>query len=148
MSPKSVEEVDALKLSWLKDPCWDIEETEGFEDHKEELLAFRKKIEKEAHARVEKLNEEKKDWLGGHDPLHLVGSITLPFDIEATMAGLDSQVKDWPWVNFEIGRAMVRTNLLIAIQLKRIAQVLEDMQSDAEDESTARLMSRLYDIKK
>jgi hypothetical protein len=25
----------------LNDPCWDLETTEGFEDHHDELLAFR-----------------------------------------------------------------------------------------------------------
>lgn len=30
----------------MSDPIWDIEETEGFEDHYEELKAFRLKWEK------------------------------------------------------------------------------------------------------
>ena len=36
-----------LKESWLKDPIWDIEETEGFEDYYDELLSFRLSKEKE-----------------------------------------------------------------------------------------------------
>jgi hypothetical protein len=41
--PEEVEalSVDTLKAQWLRDPCWDIEDTEGFEDHREELLAYR-----------------------------------------------------------------------------------------------------------
>lgn len=39
------EELRLLKLDWKRDPCWDIEETEGFEAHRDELLAFRKKQE-------------------------------------------------------------------------------------------------------
>ena len=42
---KTPEEIRDLKTDWLYDPCYDIEETEGFEDHKEELLAFRKTAE-------------------------------------------------------------------------------------------------------
>lgn len=148
MARRTVEEIDALKLSWLKDPCWDIEQTEGFEEHEEELLDFRQKIEKEAHARIAKMNEQKKDWIGGHDPMDLIKSITLPFEIESTLAALDHQVGDCgsavAYANFEINRAMVRTNLLIAVQLKRIAQILEDMQSDAEGGSNLRLMTDLY----
>jgi len=34
-------DIDMLKKGWLEDPCWDIEDTEGFEDFHEELLAFR-----------------------------------------------------------------------------------------------------------
>ena len=31
-----------LKRGWLLDPHWDIEDTEGFEDHRDELKAFHK----------------------------------------------------------------------------------------------------------
>lgn len=44
---KTEAEVQALKACWQQDPCWNIEETEGFEDYKEELLAFREKCEVE-----------------------------------------------------------------------------------------------------
>lgn len=42
---KTEEEVRELKANWQADPIWDIEDTEGFEDHKDELLAFRQKCE-------------------------------------------------------------------------------------------------------
>jgi len=42
MAKKSLEEVEKLKVQWQSDPCWDIENTEGFEEHKVELLAYRK----------------------------------------------------------------------------------------------------------
>lgn len=38
-------EIYELKCEWMDDPHWDLEETEGFEDHYEELLAFRKQCE-------------------------------------------------------------------------------------------------------
>ena len=38
-------EIEALKRNWERDPCWDIEKSEGFESHKEELLAYRKEKE-------------------------------------------------------------------------------------------------------
>ena len=44
---KTSEEINKLKLSWAKDPIWDLEWTEGFEDHYDELLDFRKLKEKE-----------------------------------------------------------------------------------------------------
>jgi len=43
---KTKEELEHLKTNWESDPIWDIEMTEGFEEHKEELLKFR--LEKEA----------------------------------------------------------------------------------------------------
>lgn len=33
-------ELNDLKASWLNDPIWDLEETEGFEEHADELRAF------------------------------------------------------------------------------------------------------------
>lgn len=39
-------EIEALKKNWRYDPCWDIEDTKGFEEHKEELLAYRLETEK------------------------------------------------------------------------------------------------------
>jgi hypothetical protein len=44
-APKSTEEIEQLKRSWKHDPCWDIETTEGFEAHHEELIAFRIQME-------------------------------------------------------------------------------------------------------
>lgn len=38
---KTPEEIEALKRSWLYDPCWNIEETEGFELHKVYLKNWR-----------------------------------------------------------------------------------------------------------
>lgn len=44
---KTREQVEEIKRQWLCDPCWDIEETEGFREYKEELFAFRKQYEKD-----------------------------------------------------------------------------------------------------
>lgn len=38
---KTREDVEDLKHKWKQDPCWDIEETEGFEEYRDELKAFR-----------------------------------------------------------------------------------------------------------
>jgi len=42
---KTSEEVEELKRQWKHDPIWDIEQTEGFEDHRAELLQFRLECE-------------------------------------------------------------------------------------------------------
>ena len=38
---RTAEEIKKLKDGWLKDPCWDIEDTSGFEAHQNELQSFR-----------------------------------------------------------------------------------------------------------
>ena len=45
-------EVENLKAQWLADPCWDLETTEGFEDVKQELYAWK----------VDQVNTSKKEW--------------------------------------------------------------------------------------
>lgn len=44
---KTTQEINDLKAGWKKDPCWDIEDTEGFEDIKTELLEYRLKAERD-----------------------------------------------------------------------------------------------------
>jgi hypothetical protein len=40
-------EIEELKAQWIRDPCWDIETTEGFEAHHFELRKFRRATEAE-----------------------------------------------------------------------------------------------------
>jgi phage shock protein A len=44
---KTREEIEHLKNNWRADPCYEIEETEGFEEYRDELLEFRRKTEEE-----------------------------------------------------------------------------------------------------
>lgn len=44
---KTRAEIDELIARWLEDPDWELEESDGFEDHKDELLAVRHKHEAE-----------------------------------------------------------------------------------------------------
>lgn len=46
MSPTR-SDIDALKANWLNDPIWDLENTEGYEAHRAELLQFRQDCEAE-----------------------------------------------------------------------------------------------------
>lgn len=39
--PRSRAEIVRLKANWRLAPCWNIEDAEGFELHREELVAFR-----------------------------------------------------------------------------------------------------------
>lgn len=38
--------ISRLKANWISDPCWDIEDSEGFEEFHDELLQFRLQHEK------------------------------------------------------------------------------------------------------
>ena len=45
IEPRTTEEIEALKASWRDDPIWDIEDSEGFELHRDELRAYRLECE-------------------------------------------------------------------------------------------------------
>lgn len=42
---KTREEIEDLKSHWKADGCWDIYNTEGFEDYYEELYAYQQECE-------------------------------------------------------------------------------------------------------
>lgn len=56
---KTRKDVEKLKFQWEKDPCWDLEYTEGFEEYEGELRAFsdQKKAEWKAAAEKAKKRE-------------------------------------------------------------------------------------------
>ena len=60
MSEVTRQDVEELKEHWLKDPCWNIEDSEGFEEYCEELLAFRMEQEAQLEAKAEKRLMEKR----------------------------------------------------------------------------------------
>jgi hypothetical protein len=58
---KTKDEIEYLKQNWCYDPCWDLENTEGFEEYKTDLLDYR--ISKEVEwSRISK----KELWLKAH----------------------------------------------------------------------------------
>jgi hypothetical protein len=48
---KSREQIDALKANWRDDPCYDLEDVDGFGRYHDELLAYRKETEAKWAAR-------------------------------------------------------------------------------------------------
>lgn len=58
------EEVMALKHNWLNDPCYDLEDVPGFEEHRAELEAFAKAKQAEWQERRNRVLDEKAAALG------------------------------------------------------------------------------------
>lgn len=63
---KTQDEIEELKRQWLADPIWDVEVTEGFEEHRDELLAFRTQIESRNHYKEMKRRDKRCEDLGIH----------------------------------------------------------------------------------
>lgn len=132
---KTPEEIEHLKASWLKDPCWDIEDSEGFEEHHAELLAYRLECEAKwnakhkasADARVMKIHDE----LGIVDPITNLYLYTFA-EIEIEIAKADDSEGEVAALSLQ--QANARATLLLAAQVKRVADELEFMRTNQEDE--------------
>ena len=124
---KTTEELDALKSNWAHDPCWDIEDTPGFEDHKEELIAWRKD-QKRKHAIARKVHEENRF----QNVMELTGVTNR--EIALSLHTFDEIENDC--INGETNRALVHATLLQAAQLKRIADALESIAEGSRLEET------------
>lgn len=63
-TPRTPEEIETLKHSWMSDPIWDIENTEGFEYHYQELRRWREAHEAEQARRERERVTERGAHLG------------------------------------------------------------------------------------
>ena len=59
------EQIEQLKANWKSDPCWDIQDTEGFEEHKAELVNFATAVHKEWKRMEDERKAAKCAKLGG-----------------------------------------------------------------------------------
>lgn len=85
---KTAEEVEALKRNWLYDPCWDIEDTPGFEEYAPTLKRWREQVEEE------RTREHRREQsLKGELPYIKIGKIWLRADsIEVVEDGLSGRL--------------------------------------------------------
>ena len=131
---KTTEEIQALKDNWMHDPCWDIETEEGFEDHVEELLNFRRQTEADRNAK-EKERENARATLvreqTGVVDADIVSALNTLGEIERMVTRQDRFTGEFgsheAIVMAELQMAQIRATLLQAAQLKRIADALESM---------------------
>lgn len=86
---KTIEEVEELKRQWKSDPIWDIEETEGFEDHRNELYEFRLRCENQWSRDRQVDLAEKAEALGAPGNKQLTAYIE---QLERRISGLENKV--------------------------------------------------------
>ena len=69
-------DLDNLKSQWLADPCWDLEDTPGYEWARDGLLAFRLEHEAKAREADEKLEQirARRQMAFGRTPVGIAGS--------------------------------------------------------------------------
>lgn len=123
----TAEDLQALKDNWFNDPCWDIEDTEGFEEYKEELLTFRK--EQEAKWKAQQYEKQiqriklMENETGITVPVaqHLFTFAEIEKNVKNSSIGEASQFE---MSMIEISQAQTRATLLLAAQVKRVGDVL------------------------
>jgi hypothetical protein len=154
MTTKTKEEIQALKDNWIKDPCWDIEDTEGFEEHKDALRAYRLDLEEKhklaVQARKELRLEKVRNELGIWIPE--TASALCTFEeignaLNAWERYLGKEGTNTDDLALGIALEQVRATLLLAAQVQRVADLLgQKIDQDASDDNTD-YMTRLYSIK-
>lgn len=85
--------LSSLKKDWLEDPCWDIEDTDGFEDFRDELRNFR--LETQAKwdtERAEKAESERNRRLERYETLGPDGLMALLEKLESGLSEAQSQI--------------------------------------------------------
>ena len=142
------DEIEKLKKNWLADPCWDIEDEDGFGEHREELLMFRKetevkwKLEKEersAHrARVVEIDTD----ITKHGAAQ---SIRTYEEIETGVRNIEKGTDD-PVV--DMMAYQVRATLLLAAQTQRVANGIWELIENIQSTDDQDFMTRLYSITK
>jgi hypothetical protein len=113
---KTPQEIQALKDNWLADPIWDIEHTEGFEEYAPELKAFREEWEIKWAA-----DEEERIKL------------TFKYQAQQILNALDGLPAGADPVA-RIANLQVRATLLLAEQVHHVAEGLDDLVSNNEQE--------------
>lgn len=97
---KSRKDVEKLKSQWKDDPCWDIEDTEGFEDYYDELIAYRQTQEKK-WARLEHLRL---------CDLAIKYGIPGKLEVAAYIESLEDQIERLNWKNDVLTRQLAGNN--------------------------------------
>ena len=139
---KTQDEIQALKDNWVKDPCWDIEETDGFEDHHDELLAWRMDLE-ETHrlaenARAELRFEKIKKQTGVTDA-EIAQSLYTWTELENDVWRGKDTISDGELIQ-------IRAMLLLSAQVKRVADALEEANMNLAGTEHQDFMTRLYKV--
>lgn len=132
---KNPEEIEDLKTNWKNDPCWDIEETEGFEAHKDELLVWRLEYENERQVVRENRDTARFEEVmlaTGISDKDIAMALQTFSEIENDLRAAHRGSEEFDFV----AAAQVRATLLQAAQLKRIADALENI-SDGDSLATA-----------
>ncbi len=133
---KTRQEIEKLKAEWLTDPVWDIENTPGYEEHKDELIQFSLEQnaiwDKRAAERKQKRIDKVRDQAGIFNK-DIASSLYLWNEIESSIRQVELISEDY---SVDVAMAQTRATLFLAAQVKRVADALEELsEGDSLSES-------------
>lgn len=146
---KTNEEIDALKRSWLKDPCWDIEKTDGFEEHEAELRAWHEQKEIDWQLEEEERITRRARVMEIETGITATGSaqhVRTYSEIETIVERQTSMIYNvqdlHEQLSLTLAQAQIHATLLLAAQIQRVADLLEE-KSNSNDMSESVQLWRL-----
>jgi hypothetical protein len=97
------EDVERLKEQWLADPCFDLADAEGFEEHAEELRAYQaQQVAQWAEQVAERRRQLAIDWgvcLDGH-----VGCLTFGKRMERLLRDMERIADSVQQTEYRVGQ--------------------------------------------
>ena len=132
--------LEALQDSWKADPIWDIEDTEGFEAYRDELLAWRKSYELECDLQHKRRERERSAFVcvkTGIKDLDIASALHTFKEIENAVASQDrvvfqfEKLEDQATAN--LAQEQIRATLLLAAQVMRVADELKEIRQRSLD---------------
>ena len=92
---RSADDIQSLKKNWANDPCWDIEDTEGFEAHYDELKVYRLEMEAKWSAEYEARKQKENELLQAEfDKIGILGLLKIVKDLKDRVGDLESENSD------------------------------------------------------
>ena len=140
------DEIEKLKKNWLADPCWDIEDEDGFGEHYEELLKFRKDTEAAWQLEEEERIARRARVVEIDTDITKPGaaqSIRTYEEIETGVRNIENETDD------QVACMMayqVRATLLLAAQTQRVANGIWELIESMDSSDNQDFMTRLYKV--
>ena len=138
-----------LKANWLKDPCWDIEDEDGFGEHYEELLKFRKDTEAAWQLKKEERIARRARVVEIDTDITKAGaaqSIHTYEEIESAVNATQRETDDLEQIKVNLMREQVRATLLLAAQTQRVANGIWELIESMDSSDNQDFMTRLYKV--
>lgn len=144
----SVSSLETLQRSWKKDPCWEIEDAEGFGKYHDQLLAWRKEYELEYQQKEEdRITRRLRviELVTGVTNADVGQAISTYSEIEHLVNHPNQQSEI---ASETIAIAQVRATLLLAAQTQRIADLMESQMEESEIDRALDESVLLYRVNK